>query len=475
LGRRDNQVKIRGHRIELGEIEAALRQAPGVRDSVVVLRNVGNEELRLIAYVAGPKLELATADELREDLQQKLPDIMIPSLFVSLEQLPLTPNGKVDRHALPDPEEQVNGSATQFVAPRTEVERQLSEIFERVLGVRPISVTDSFFRLGGHSLLAIRLFSEIERVLGRNLPLATIFRAPTIEQLARVLSHEGSRPSWSPLVGIQTQGTLPPLFCVHSLAPELLMYRDLAELLGSDQPFYGLQPRGLDGAQEPHHRIEDMAADYIREIRNIQPEGPYYLGGVCLGGIIAFEMAQQLRAQDQQVGLVALIDSHFPVEPKHAPKRMLQPMLMWLDLRLGVMLLRSPRERLQHLLERVWTRIRNLKEAARAINPNEGQQSSMTLAVRRVRTANASAERAYVPKSYLGRLVLFWCSEWGFRAWQDRRLAWSAVAEQGLEVHVTPGDHSSMMEPPHVTTLARELRTCLDRSRRSFEPSANSS
>ncbi len=241
-----------------------------------------------------------------------------PERLVTLDALPLTPNGKVDRKALPAPGRPLS-PAPDHTAPRDEYEVLVAAIFERVLGVRGVDVNDSFFDLGGHSLLAVRLIAEIEATFERNLPLATLFEAPTVATLSAVLKRRGWTPPWNSLVVLQPNGAGTPFFCVHSLGSNLVSYRKLAALVGDGQPFYGLQPHGLDGSQPPHESVEEMAAHYVREIRAVQPTGPYRVGGVCLGGMVAFEMAQQLRAAGQDVSFLGMIDSYFSAVPRDLP------------------------------------------------------------------------------------------------------------------------------------------------------------
>jgi acyl carrier protein len=319
LGRVDHQVKIRGFRIELGEIEALLGQHPSVREAVVVAREDAPSEKRLVAYVVGHEEQPTSVGELRSFLKEKLPGYMMPSAFVLLDELPLTPSGKVDRRALPAPEQTRTEQNGAFVAPRDELELRLAEMWEKVLGVQPVGVTDNFFDLGGHSLLAVRLFAQIEKVFGKNLPLATLFQAPTVEQLTPIVREQDSSASWSSLVAVQPEGSKPPFFGVHGALANVLMFRGLAHHLGPDQPVYGLQAQGLDGKHEPHTRVEEMAAHYIAEIRTVQSEGPYYLGGVSFGGLVAFEMAQQLHARGERVALLALFNTDFPGQPKYMP------------------------------------------------------------------------------------------------------------------------------------------------------------
>ena len=185
----------------------------------------------------------------------------------------------------------------------------MARIWERTLGVQPIGIRDNFFELGGHSLLAVQLFAEMEQLFGRNLPLPTLFHAPTIEQLANILRSEGRSQPWSSLIPIQPRGSRPPFFCLHTDTGLVFYCRDLAHHLGPDQPVYGLQSLGLDGKRPPFTRFEDMAAHYIKEIRAIQHEGPYYIGGFCLGAYLALELAHQLEEQGQKVALLAAFNT----------------------------------------------------------------------------------------------------------------------------------------------------------------------
>ena len=453
LGRKDNQIKIRGHRIELGEIETVLRRHPDVRDCVVAARDGGSAGDQLTAYVVAQAGAQPADRELKAHLQRNLPEFMIPAFFVNMAKIPLTPNGKVDRNSLPAPSREPLSESREVYGQGNDIERQVAELFEQVLGV-PITQSDNFFDRGGNSLLAVRLFSEITKLFGIALPLGAIFEAPTVEGLTNLLLQRKCRES-SCLVGIQTAGNLPPFFCVHSLGSNVVTYRALANLLGSNQPFYGLQPCGLDGRNQPLERIEDMAAKYIEEIRTVQRAGPYYLGGVCFGGIVALEMAQQLRSKGHEAALVALIDSHFPGQPTHMPKVVGHSTFVWrCDHLLGQALRQPPKELVAYGYGRLREYVRLLLGA---------RQDSEVL--NKVIQANARAEQAYKPRFYPGKLVLFWCSEWSFRAYQDKRLGWSEIAADGLEAHVVPGNHLSMLQFPNVAIVAEKLRKCLDKSR----------
>ncbi|MEW6160648.1 MAG: amino acid adenylation domain-containing protein, partial [Verrucomicrobiota bacterium] len=285
LGRTDHQVKMRGFRIELGEIESVLSRHENVSECAVIAREEPNEK-RLVAYVVPKVAGTLTSQELRQHLRRMLPEYMVPSDFVVLESLPLMPNGKVDRRALPHPKSGEPKSKQELRNPREPLELQLQLVFERILNRRPIGIDVSFFELGGDSLQALELIVELERATGRNLPLGTLYQASTIETLAQVLKEQSTASDWSALVPLQPAGSRPPFFLIHTTPGDVLGYGNLIYHLGTDQPCYGFQSRGLLRSELCHQRIEQMADDYVQRLREFQPEGPYYLGGWCYGGIV---------------------------------------------------------------------------------------------------------------------------------------------------------------------------------------------
>jgi amino acid adenylation domain-containing protein/non-ribosomal peptide synthase protein (TIGR01720 family) len=308
-GRIDQQVKIRGYRVEIEEIETVLSEHSDIRECVVIARANGAGDKQLVAYIV-PALvnDDFSSSKLKSHLQHYLPDYMVPSTFVVLGRLPLTANGKVDRRALPAPTSEHNAGRT-FVAPRNPTEVRLKKILEALLNVRPIGITDNFFDLGGNSLLTLTLVGQIQAEFAVELPLAAVMTDGTIKGLAQLILENKKEEEWSPLVPIKPSGSKLPFYCVHAGGGNVVGFYDLAQQFAEDQPFYGLQAAGLVEGQEPLSRIEDMAALYIEAIRKQQPEGPYLIGGYSSGGIIAFEMAQQLQRNGQEVGIVALLDS----------------------------------------------------------------------------------------------------------------------------------------------------------------------
>jgi aspartate racemase len=472
LGRMDHQVKVRGFRIELGEIEAVLRQHPALRETVVLAREDSPGEKRLVAYVVPVPAQAPTTTELRSFLKAKLPDYMVPAVFVWLDSLPLTPSGKVDRRALPIPDQAQPELPGTSIVPRDVLEFQLTTIWEEALGIQSISVTDNFFDLGGHSLLAVRLFAQIEKTFGQKLPLATLFQAPTVEQLANVLRQEGWSPPWSSLVAIQPGGSKPPFFCVHAHGGHVFVFKDLAKHLGPDQPFYGLQALGLNDDQArprgsrdmmAHHRIEEMAVHYLKEIQTLQPEGPYFLGGYCFGGKVAFEMAQKLYAQGQKVGLLVLLDAYAPGYPKKLPW-VRRAVIQRINFHVGNLRRLGPQERLNYILEKggiVRTKVETkLKKIACKVYLGFGR--SLTRAPREVQEASPRAFSRYAPSVYPGRITLFRPSQQPKSCYPDPHMGWSGLAAGGLEIYEVPGPFAGIIIEPNVRVMAERLRVCLE-------------
>ncbi|MFQ4142702.1 non-ribosomal peptide synthetase [Chlorogloeopsis sp. ULAP02] len=462
VGRIDHQVKIRGFRIELEEIEAKLLQHPNVQTSVVIAREYMSGDKCLVGYIVPNGEQKPTISELRDFLKQTLPDYMVPSAFVILNSLPLTANGKVDRRALPAPEQNRPELGTEFVAPRNHLELQLTQIWEESLGIQPIGVTDNFFDLGGHSLVALRLLAQIEQKFGTSLPLSTFLQAPTVEKLADILQQKESPALWQPLVAIKSNGEKPPLFCIHGADGNIIVFHNLAVYLDADQPVYALQPFGLDGKKPFHTKIEDMASDYITEIRTIQSEGPYLLAGYSAGGTIAFEMARQLVAQGEKVDLVALFDTCSSVYYHELSFR------QWISRHWhNFWQLNELKQKLNYLFMAIQQRLQktnkkfgldNVAEESSDVNVSLGYDSSPL--ENTLFAIQQQAVRDYHPQVYSGKVTLFRSHEQIWWLEGDRELGWREFAE--VEVHAIPGDHNNIVRA-NVQSLGEKLRDCLRR------------
>lgn len=442
-GRTDDQVKIRGYRVELEEIEAVLGSHPGAHEVVVIARENSSGEKSLVAYLVPSREQVPTATELRSYLKKKLPAYMVPAAVVLLESMPKTPNGKVDKRALPAPNAADFAATQEYVAPTSELESKLASIWELVLDKRPVGIRDDFFELGGHSLLAARLMHRIEQQLGERLPLASLLQAPTIEELAKVLIHDAYSSSWSSLVALQPQGSRPPFFCVHGVGGNVLGFRDLVRHLGDDQPFYALQPQGLDGKQECLTSVPDMAARYLKEIRRVQPEGPYRIGGYSFGGLVAYEMAQRLEAQGEQVALLALFDT-YPGQDESRGAQLKSLMSLPIKERLGFIAKKGSFV-LMTLRKRIELRL-------------------LPRALRNVRQACSKAAGKYEIQPYNGRVTLFRVREKSADTLNDPYAIWWRVAREGVELREISGDHLSLLKEPQVRFLAQELADSLNHS-----------
>jgi amino acid adenylation domain-containing protein len=320
LGRVDHQVKIRGFRIELGEIEAALRAVPGVREVLVTARADGPGDPRLIAYWVGP----APHAELIEAARVRLPHYMRPTGYVNLEAFPLNTNGKIDRKVLPAPTDETLARRGEIDPPRNDREQKLVEIWKALLETDAVGIKENFFDIGGTSLKTVSLMIEIEKAFGKTLPLSVLLDGPTIEDLAARLGPTSEVPTNPRVVLLRGGGSEPPLFFVHDGMGEVLLYRNLALRLKPDRPMYGLLPESRSECPIVHTRLTEMAACYAGEIRKIQPKGPYFLAGLCTGGLIALEIAGRLRAEGDAIGMVTLIDTpHNRARKKSVAKRRL--------------------------------------------------------------------------------------------------------------------------------------------------------
>jgi len=324
--------------------------------------------------------------------------------------------------------------ATPFVAPQNQTEKTLAEIWQGLLGIKSVGSSDNFFELGGTSLLGVSMFANIEKQLGKKLPLNLLMQAPTIAQLATFLTKDDATAKWAPLVLIQPNGMKPPLYCVHPGVGTVLGFQELSMRLGTDQPFYGIQARGLDGKQKPFSRIEPMAAYYLREIKTVQPHGPYFLSGRCFGGLVAYEMAQQLHAAGERVALLAIIDT-----------------------------VAMPNVELEEraFLEGKVVKVHSTEEGEEIGEKwREGLMEIYGPVFRQVGRKHDTARKRYVPQPYPGRVTLF--RNGSAEETPEHELKWKKLAQGGLEVQVVPGDHKTILLEPHVSVLAQKLRACLE-------------
>ncbi|RDD80600.1 thioesterase domain-containing protein, partial [Dyella tabacisoli] len=462
LGRSDHQVKIRGLRIELGEIEATLAALEAVRDAVVLAREDSAGSQRLVAYlVAHDGQVLPEAGTMRSTLLQALPDYMVPEYFVGLDAMPLTTNGKVDRKALPAPD--MVQSEAEYVAPRTPTEQVIAEIWADLLHIEKVGVQDEFFALGGHSLLAVQMVSQLRKRGAMDIELRDLFSHPTLGALAAFVDSNKTAPRHPNLVPIQTDGDLTPLFLIHPIGGEVQYAFDLARHLDADQPVYALAASGFAVGQAPHTSIAEMAGAYLDAMRQVQASGPYLIAGWSLGGMIAYEIAYQLLAAGEAVDFVGMIDtgsSHFLQAQWHADHAVefdeCRALLHWIvDQNPDVADAR------QHPAYGELMTLADSKDsdAMIAVCQREALLPAQldTALVKRILAlyqAGAKAAEAYrAPPAAIA--VTFFAAD--RNADEDLSLGWAALLGERLEVTSIGGSHFSIVKPPHIKKLAREI------------------
>jgi amino acid adenylation domain-containing protein len=455
LGRVDDQVKIRGFRIELGEIESAIRRCDGVQAVVVRAIEFEAGDRRLVAFVVGDEVFLS---QWKESLQRQLPHYMIPSEFVPLRSFPTTQSGKVDVQAL---DAMRLSAATYRPAPEEQqldpVEARLKEIWERLLKMNPVGLNEDFFALGGHSLLAARMLAQVELCFDLKLPHSVLVEHPTIQGLATYI-RQAQAGRWPPLATLRAGTLLPPLFIAHGIGGSLLTLMELVAELGPEQPVYGLQlPTFIDQHQAD---LRILAANYIKQVRAVQPSGPYNLAGHSSGGLIVFEMACQLMEQGEPVGLLALLDCdpntgkrvHHPFRDWHSFKASFRR--LWTEVMVSEFGVKERLERMvvyRKIKIRTWlaSRSRRLGRFRGLLLGAEGYL--------------APAIRNYELRSYPGKATLFVAmNEPGCNP--EPANAWAGKILGGCDTRLLPGTHRSILTRPQVTTLAQEIRQRLLRN-----------
>jgi thioesterase domain-containing protein/acyl carrier protein len=444
-GRRDHRIKIRGYRVELGEIEAALAACQNVRQCAVALRRGTAPDLdALIAYVVPAGEKQPAASEILPHLRSFLPEYMIPAAVVYLEKIPLTPNGKIDRKSLPVSTDDLSPRTENApTLPRNKVESTMVDIWSEVLARKPIGIFEHFFELGGHSLSATKLISRLNSALGIQIPLKSLFTDPTIAALAALIRYDevddvyyyiGEPSRWKLLVPAQPKGSQTPFFFVGGYMDPNDTLRILSNLiphLGFDQPVYGLQPRWLDGQSPRYSSVEEVVVEFVTELRAFRPHGPYLLGGDCVGGIIALEMARMLISQGEKVALLAMFDSERPtlVRDFAADLRIAYRRSKRICQKIGLLLTwgNPLKKQLVHDIFR------------RKGIPLQSQNRAETFDERiyRLRVDYRRMIYCYRVRKYPGKITMI-VNETQYRV--DKTMGWTGIPA-AFEVHVTPGDH----------------------------------
>ncbi|WP_420630849.1 non-ribosomal peptide synthetase [Candidatus Leptofilum sp.] len=477
LGRIDHQVKVRGFRIELGEIETALREHTAVKEALVLAREDNPGDKRLVAYLLSANGSTPSPTNLRSFLQETLPDYMVPNSYVSLKSFPISPNGKVDRKALPAPSQDVASRESSYVAPSSRVEQQLAAIWEEILGIPQVGIHDNFFSLGGHSLLATQVFAQIDRKIVKGLPITLLFQYPTVAQLAEVIEKQRPSDAWSALVPIKEGGNRPPFYMVHGGAGHVFNYQKLADGLAEDQPFYGVQPPDWTGNRVAPPKVEALAQKYVAEIRQFQPEGPYYLGGFCFGGMVVYEMARLLQEAGQKVAVLALVEPsalgtrkelYVPNQEGVGPNVGEMPLFGY-DKNVPQSFLGKVRRAGFGIVMRSRRRLmRSMKKVKRLVFAIYVASGAPILRRHRdyylMEFVTGKSRKLYRPDgSFRGQLDMFTVRRGRF---MNQSLGWDKVASGGVEMCQYETDHIGVIQEPVVQEVASALQARLDEAQK---------
>lgn len=462
IGRADHQVKVSGYRIELGEIEETLAKHEAVTNAVVVALTLPSGDKQLVGYVVSP--ESVSSEALRDYLAQQLPSYMIPAIIMQVEALPLTDNGKVNRAALPKPQRQQ--SQEHSARPGTPHEAEIAQMVGKLLGIDRIGIHDNFFdELGGTSLLAARLMAQIEMRFGVRVPLAEMFKTPTVAYLASLI--ESGKTNWSSLVPLRPEGEKTPLFLVHGVRGNLLNYRQLVQQIDAAYPVYGLQAAGLNGMDTPHDSVCAMAAAYIKDIQSVQPHGPYTLFGHSFGGMVAFEMAQQLRAQGETVHFLGLLDTRLGMDARLSRESFAAYVeFQYHRFRFHLESLMQQPAKFEYLRARLHTIRRRLRSSFWRIS-HTNRKGVVSRKINQPTPQDVAeycflAARQYRPQPYPGNACLFRANIRSVEL-TDGLARWQALALGGLEVVTIPGNHTDMLAMPNVIELGKAINERLGR------------
>ncbi len=487
LGREDFRIKILGQTVEAAEVESALTGLSAVKDALVVAREDPRGERQLVAYIIPALAVRPTVTQIRRMLLGLLPSFMVPSHYIFLEEFPLSSNKKVDRRKLPEPGWSTVLADRPPIAPRSLLETQLVQIWEEILGVGPIGLTDDFFEIGGHSLLAARMLESIETMFGKRIPPSFLLGGATVDRLTHALTSD-SVDLRLPFVEIRRGRISPPFFFLHGDYNSGGFYcLNLSRFLNADETFYALPPQHTDLPTFPR-TFEAMSNAYVDTLQRLQPQGPYFLGGVCNGGHVAFEMARSLEARGQQVALLVIIRATATNVRHVGAWRLLKSLGILLDRdnewqrewfqrwRWFVQNLENcPKkarpafvlEKLRRLAERLSSSLSQSSNSKFALSRDALPEPASTEASL---TSSLSEpyrylEETFVPRNYSGRITLFWPTD-DEESPQDAASRWSKVARD-VELHVLPGDHLTCLTK-HASVLSRELQTCLSKARHSL-------
>lgn len=480
LGRVDDEVKVNGNRVSIPLVENAMLGCPGIQNAVVQLHTRDHDGSACLAgyYVASTD-DRSSPATIREHLHERLPAYMVPSYLTRLESIPLNATGKVDRFALPKPDEAQRGSDQPFVAPRSEIEKQIAAIWGKILGVERVGVDDRFSDLGGDSLQAVRMLIEVNRELKTVLDIPALNQVRTISELAKLISSNAQAHRY-PSHALLKTGTGPPLFLFHAVGGNILVYQPLAAKLSGEMPIYGILAPGLNADRKPLESVPEIATHHISLMKAIQPTGPYYFGGYSFGGIVAFEVARQLHTMGEEVGIVFVLDARVRI-PKslsfaqrlrkrvaEEARRVVHHLKYFATHRPSEW--RAYAQELVRRAQRVQRNatLRRRQEAGFHEQVNRYLDEVDQLAsptIQAVIDAHHIALWRFRPAPYTGDVTVALARETNFEGINAWKEPWQEAVQGTLEFIEVPGDHRTMMYEPNIDVLADRLNPILAKAR----------
>lgn len=476
LGRIDQQVKIRGYRIELGEIEYSIGKLEGIKEAVVIAREDIPGNPKLAAYVIpvqqNDKINYDSKEQKlkwRNAIKEILPAYMVPNDWVVLSEFPLTPNNKIDKKALPKPSYELNGYSKKSARlPITENEKLIAKIWEEELGRKNITLDDDFFDLGGHSLIAVKMMNRLDKEIGKRIPLAALFEGPTVEKLAALIDKDDQK--WDSFVSMKSSGSKIPIYLIHGVGLNVLIFSPLVKYLHPEQPIYGIQAKGLNGIDRLFETMEEIAAHYIEEILRQNPNGPYAIGGYSFGGLIAYEMSKQLKAMGKEVILTCMFDSYAAESIKH------QPVFKKMALKSHEIFMRSvyalifmTQEPKIVIMNKVrYAKILFVSFIEKWIYKKRVPKDKFTEYSKRATKMYNTAFHNYKLTPYDGTVDVFRSKKQTYYMPDLKYLGWKPYALKGVVVHEVPGYHLDMFRHPNVEEFAKVLQACLDKATAGF-------
>jgi len=456
LGRKDNQVKINGFRVELGEIESVLNKKPDVADSVVLAKDGSDGSKRLVGYVV-PRGDFDSG-AIAAFLKTKLPEYMVPAIWVELNELPLTSNGKIDRNALPHPQD--TPKARKILSrPVSHTEKMLSDIWEECMGISECDVNDNFFALGGHSLMAVQILSKVEKRIGKKLQLAVLFKYPDIRSLAAFLDSEKKDFIYKCLVPIKPSGNKPPLYIIHGEGLNVLNFSSLAEYMDEERPIFGLQAMGLNGVDAPLETIPQIASCYLGEILQHNPDGPYLIAGYSFGGYVAVEIEKQMEAMGKTVQMLVMFDTDAE-KTEYKDWYYLFPRKVKRNFPIFISFLKSSFQQPLVMLKRQFS---NHPRISFADYLSRRDSKVFYQMIKKIKDRHLSAFRNYSMEPFNNKVYLFKAKVCVHYVDDGIFLGWKKYAKNDVELFEVPGDHLSMLLPPNVERFASILEDTLDR------------